>query len=35
MPTLQRDPAFKGGGEPQAVVAEAVANKTKDLFAPA
>jgi alkanesulfonate monooxygenase SsuD/methylene tetrahydromethanopterin reductase-like flavin-dependent oxidoreductase (luciferase family) len=35
MPTLQRDPAFKGGGEPQAVVAQAAATKTKDLFAPA
>jgi alkanesulfonate monooxygenase SsuD/methylene tetrahydromethanopterin reductase-like flavin-dependent oxidoreductase (luciferase family) len=35
MPTLQRDPAFKGGGEPQATIADAAATKTKDLFAPA
>ncbi len=35
MPILQRDPAFRGGGEPQAIVAPALVSKSPDLFAPA
>ena len=35
MPILQRDPAFRGGGEPQAVVVDASKAEAKNIFAPA
>ena len=35
MPILQRDPAFRGGGEPQALKPEDVVAKKENIFAPA